>query len=103
MRVDPAMGAFIDFLADENTIVVTSAAADKTSFGCSDDRDVTDFGAAFMRDALPGATSLSAAFEAARSAIEKKERLASLEASSPQARFGHAIGPYWSALEEELR
>jgi hypothetical protein len=96
-------GAFIDFLADENTIVVTSAAADKTSFGCSDDRDVTDFGAAFMRDALPGATSLAAAFEAAKNAIEKQERLAGLEASSPQARFGRAIGPYWAGIEAERR
>jgi hypothetical protein len=96
-------GAFIDLLADENTIVVTSAAADKTSFGCSDDRDLTDFGAAFMRDALPGATSLSAAFEAATTAIEKQEHLARLTASSPQARFGRAIGPYWAGIEAERR
>lgn len=96
-------GAFIDPLANENTIVVTSAAADKTSFGCSDDRDVTDFGAAFMRDALPGATSLSAAFEAATQAIEVRERLAQLPASSPQARFGRAIDPYWTAIEAERR
>jgi hypothetical protein len=96
-------GAFIDFLADENTIVVTSAAADKTSFGCSDDRDVTDFGAAFMRDALPEAPSLSAAFETAKQAIAAQERLAKLEASSPQARFGSAIDPYWTDIEAKRR
>jgi hypothetical protein len=34
-------GAFIDSLRDPDTIVITAAAADRTSFGCSNDRDLT--------------------------------------------------------------
>ena len=48
-------GGFIDYLRDPQTIVITAAAADRTSFGCSNDRDLTYFGEAFYRDALPGA------------------------------------------------
>jgi hypothetical protein len=42
-------GAFIPFLADERSIVIAAAAADRTSFGCSNDRDLTNFGEAFVR------------------------------------------------------
>ena len=59
-------GAFIEPLADNHTIVITAAAKNRTSFGCSDERDLTYFGEAFYRDALPGSTDLRAAFEAAR-------------------------------------
>src|ERR1700690_2557647 len=33
-------GAFIDSLKDPHTIVIAAAAADRTSFGCSNDRDL---------------------------------------------------------------
>ena len=48
-------GGFIDALKNPRTIVITAAAADRTSFGCSNDRDLTYFGEAFFRDALPEA------------------------------------------------
>ena len=51
-------GSFIDALRDDHTIVLAAAAADRTSFGCSDDRDLTYFGEAFYRDALPAALNL---------------------------------------------
>jgi hypothetical protein len=94
-------GAFIDLLADDHTILLTSAAADRTSFGCGDDDEVTEFGAAFIRDALPAAASLGAAFEAAKVVIAERERAAKLTPSSPQARFGGAIEPYWAKIEAE--
>jgi hypothetical protein len=96
-------GAFIEPLADESTIVLTSAAGDKASFGCSDDRDVTDFGAAFIRDALLQAESLASAFEQAKRAIAERERQAGMEPSSPQARVGSAIASYWERVEAEHR
>ena len=46
-----------------------------------------------MRDALPGAASLAAAFETARKTVEQRERAGGLPASSPQAHFGKAIAP----------
>src|SRR6185369_17794335 len=62
-------GGFIDALRDDHTIVLAAAAPDRSSFGCADDRDLTYFGEAFYRDALPKAASLRAAFDAARQLI----------------------------------
>lgn len=84
-------GAFVPVLADENTTVITAAAADRTSFGCADDRDLTYFGEAFYRDALPGAPTLADAFETARHAIAERERQERMEPSEPQARIGALV------------
>jgi hypothetical protein len=89
-------GAFIPPLHDPKTIVIAAAAADRTSFGCSTDRDLTYFGEAFYRDALPEADTLHAAFDKAKSAIAAREQREGIEASKPQADFG-------AALEQKLR
>jgi hypothetical protein len=81
-------GAFIQPLEDPNTIVIAAAAPDKTSFGCSDDRDLTYFGEAFYRDALPHAKTLQDAFEQAKAAIAARERQENETPSEPQAYFG---------------
>jgi hypothetical protein len=86
-------GAFIPALEDPHTIVLTAAAADRTSFGCSNDRDLTYFGEAFYRDALPKARTLEQAFSAAKAAIDARERREGFTASNPQAYFGKAIVP----------
>jgi hypothetical protein len=84
-------GSFIDALRNANTIVITAAAADRSSFGCSDDRDLTYFGEAFYRDALPGSGTLREAFGEAVTAIEEREAREHIEPSRPQAYFGEAI------------
>jgi Peptidase C13 family len=89
-------GAFIDSLRDPQTIVITAAAADRTSFGCSNDRDLTYFGEAFYRDALPSAGSLHDAFDRAKAAITERERAEHITASNPQAYFG-------KKMEEKLK
>jgi hypothetical protein len=81
-------GGFIDALADNRTIIITAAAKNRTSFGCSDDRHLTYFGEAFYRDALPDAANLRAAFDAARREIRKRERQERVTPSQPQAHFG---------------
>jgi hypothetical protein len=81
-------GAFIESLRDPQTIVITASAADRTSFGCSNDRDLTYFGEAFYRDALPTARSLREAFDTAKTAIAARERREHVDASNPQAYFG---------------
>jgi Peptidase C13 family len=81
-------GAFIDSLKNPQTIIITAAAADRTSFGCSNDSDLTYFGEAFYRDALPEARSLRDAFEKAKSAIALRERREHVDPSKPQAYFG---------------
>ncbi len=84
-------GAFIKPLENPDTIVIAAAAADRTSFGCSDDRDLTYFGEAFYRDALPGARTLQEAFERAKAAIAVRERQEHQTPSEPQAFFGPAL------------
>jgi hypothetical protein len=91
-------GAFVPVLADEHTTVITAAAADRTSFGCADDRDLTYFGEAFYRDALPGARTLQDAFERARHDIAEREREERIEPSLPQASFAPDVQ---SRLEPE--
>jgi hypothetical protein len=84
-------GAFIKSLEDPDTIVIAAAAQDRTSFGCSDDRDMTYFGEAFYRDALPGAKTLKDAFEKAKAAISIREQEENETPSEPQAYFGREI------------
>jgi len=84
-------GAFIKPLMNPRTIILTAAAADKTSFGCSDDRDLTYFGEAFYRDALPKAASLQDAFEKAKAIIAAREQQEGVKPSDPQAYFGSEI------------
>jgi hypothetical protein len=84
-------GGFMPSLENPDTVVIAAAAADKTSFGCSDDRDLTYFGEAFYRDALPNAKSLEDAFTRAKSAIAARERQENEIASDPQAFFGSEI------------
>ncbi len=84
-------GGFIPALQNPDTIVIAAAAADKTSFGCSDDRDLTYFGEAFYRDALPGAASLEDAFARAKAAIAEREKKENEIPSDPQASFGNDL------------
>jgi Peptidase C13 family len=91
-------GGFIDTLRDPKTIVITAAAKDRTSFGCSNDSDLTYFGEAFYRDALPGAKSLRDAFEAAKKAITEREHREHETPSSPQAYFGAEIEAKLAAM-----
>ncbi|MHB8477099.1 MAG: C13 family peptidase [Steroidobacteraceae bacterium] len=84
-------GGFIDSLKGPQTIVIAAAAADRSSFGCSNDSDLTYFGEAFYRDALPAAGSLRAAFDTAKAAIAARERREHVTPSNPQAYFGKAL------------
>ena len=91
-------GGFIDALRDPKTIVITAAAKDRTSFGCSNDSDLTYFGEAFYRDALPGAKSLRGAFEAAQKAIAEREQSEHETPSNPQAYFGAEMAAKLAAM-----
>jgi len=92
-------GGFINSLRDPRTIVIAAAAADRTSFGCSNDSDLTYFGEAFYRDALPGSRSLRGAFDRAKTAIAARERGEHITASNPQAYFGADIVAKLTAMD----
>ena len=84
-------GGFIEPLRDDNSIVITAATADRTSFGCEAGRDFTYFGEAYFRDALARTRSFTEAFALARSAVAKKEAEEKLTPSLPQMWAGPAI------------
>jgi hypothetical protein len=92
-------GAFIDSLKSPTTAVIAAAAADRTSFGCGTDSDLTYFGEAFYRDALPEAKTLRDAFDKAKAAIGVRERRERQEASKPQAFFGAQLDAKLATLE----
>ena len=72
-------------------MIIAAAAPDKSSFGCNDRRELTYFGQAFYRDALPKAASLREAFNMAAADVARREHAEGLEPSNPQAYFGADI------------
>jgi len=78
-------------LADENTLVITVAADDRSSFGCSNRAEFTYFGEAFFKQALPLSDSFVSAFEKAASMLTIKEFFKGYKASKPQMQQGEAI------------
>lgn len=85
-------GGFIAPLADEKTLVITAAAADKTSFGCGDDNDFTYFGKAYFADAMSRSDSFIEAFTQAKELVTEREKAESETPSEPQISIGSEIG-----------
>jgi Peptidase C13 family len=84
-------GGFIRSLANPNTMVITASSADRTSFGCRDGRQWTDFGQAYFKEALPATGSFEGALQRARELIAQREAAAKLTPSEPQIFVGDAI------------
>src|SRR5690606_3445778 len=95
-------GGFIDALRDDSTLVMTSARADRTSFGCGTDSDITYFGNALLVDALNRTTSLREAFDLAQAAVAKREAAEGVEASEPQIASSPSIEARLDALRAGL-
>ncbi len=88
-------GGFLPALEDERTLVMTAAREDRTSFGCGDDSEMTYFGKAYFRDALPETGSFRDAFEQARTLIHEWEEEEGLDThSEPQIAIGDALERY---------
>lgn len=93
-------GGFIPALADERTLMMTAAAADRTSFGCSYDSEMTFFTDALFNQALRADPSLLGAFERARGIVSERERAEGLSPpSDPQISVGAAIRGKLDALQ----
>lgn len=92
-------GVFLEPLKTDTTLIATASDADHTSFGCEDDRDLTYFGEAFLKDSVPTTKSLEAAFKKAADLIQHREEAEHLEHSNPQLYVGPAIRQKLALLE----
>ncbi|HEX5277893.1 MAG TPA: C13 family peptidase [Fluviicoccus sp.] len=95
-------GAFIPALRSSESLVITAAAADKTSFGCTDDADFTYFGRAFFDESLRQDHSLLEAFASARKSISQREKEEGFQPSEPQLFMGDKMQKVLPVLERSL-
>jgi Peptidase C13 family len=81
-------GVFIDPLKTDASAIITAADAAHSSFGCEDDRELTWFGEAFLKDSLPRSSSLQEAFQKAAGLIARREDSGHQTHSNPQLYVG---------------
>ncbi len=90
-------GGFIPALRNDAAAVLTAARADRTSFGCGADSDITYFGRALFVEALNASADLDEAFAKTREAIAQREREEKKTPSEPQAAIGAGFDAQWRA------
>lgn len=93
-------GSFVPAISGPDRLVITAAAADRNSFGCSDANEWTWFGKAFFGEALRRTRSLPDAFARAASLVAEWEARDGEVPSRPQIANGRGIG---SALDRLAR
>jgi hypothetical protein len=99
-------GGFIPPIRDDDTLIMTSASSTRTSFGCSDTSEMTYFGKALFKEALPEARSFQQAFAAAEKLIhewEAAEISTKDEHSLPKIFVGRRIAPHLEKWWRQLR
>jgi hypothetical protein len=94
-------GGFLPALADENTLVITAARADRTSFGCGVDSDFTYFGRALLIEALNETLDWEQAFALAQAKVAEREAEEDLEPSEPQIAMGAALRAHLDAASAQ--
>ncbi len=95
-------GTFVPGLATETSVVVASAAADRTSFGCSAANDWTYFGDAFVNRGLRRPVPLATAFEQAVVKVAQWEGEIGVPPSEPQIGVGVAADRWLEPLEARM-
>lgn len=92
-------GQFVPALEDVKTIVVTAAAADRSSFGCRAGNDWTFFGDALINHAFRQPLPLDLQLRRATVLISAAEDHDNLEPSNPQISIGPDTSLWLSPLE----
>ena len=95
-------GGFVPPLENDNTLVATASAPNRSSFGCDDKRDFTYFGEALLRDQLPYQFSLVSSIETAIKSIKQRELVEERDPSNPQLSVGNDIALKLERLERSL-
>ena len=94
-------GGFLPALAEEHTLVITAARADRTSFGCGVDSDFTYFGRALLIEALNETLDWEQAFALAQAKVAEREAEEDLEPSEPQIAMGAALRAHLDAASAQ--
>ncbi|MFT5658079.1 MAG: hypothetical protein ACI9KN_001358 [Gammaproteobacteria bacterium] len=84
-------GGFIPALQDAQSLIITAAAAEKTSFGCSNEAEFTYFGEAYFKDALSQTNDFERAFDIATKIVKTREKEQDYDHSNPQINKPGAI------------
>ena len=84
-------GGFIPPLKNPDTMVITAARADRSSFGCGEQSELTWFGHAFLVDALNKTDDFREAFKLAKAQVAAWEKRDNYEPSDPQVSAGDGI------------
>ena len=84
-------GGFVEPLKNENTLVISASAPDKTSHGCSNEADFTFFGKAYFEDGLRKTDSFIEAFNIASPLIAERDAKEGYEAALPMMNVGTGI------------
>lgn len=95
-------GSFIPALQSPDTLIITASAADRASFGCSNEADYTYFGRAFFEMAMRDNTTLKGSFQQAAETVAKWESAQGFEPSEPQWVIGKNMELMLPQLEQRL-
>jgi len=95
-------GGFIPALAGPDSIVITAARRDRSSFGCGDATSATWFGRALLVEGLNRDGGLLDAFAYAQRQVERREKMEGHAPSHPQIHVGEALRARLLAWEAQL-
>lgn len=95
-------GIFVPRLASPTSVVVSAAAADRSSFGCEPGNDWTFFGDALVNRALRKNQPLAAAFGEAEGLVTGWEAADKVTGSRPQISVGADVGKWLAPLEMRM-
>ena len=95
-------GGFIPALKESHTMIITAARADRTSFGCGSDSQITWFGKAFLTEALNQTTDFHDAYIRASKTIATWEKRDHEKPSEPQFWEGSLVEQHLAAWRATL-
>ncbi len=95
-------GGFIPALREPHTMIITAARADRTSFGCGSDSQITWFGKAFLTEALNQTTDFHDAYNRASKTIAAWEKRDHEKPSEPQFWEGSLVEQHLAAWRATL-
>lgn len=96
-------GGFIPPLRGAGTLLLTAARADRSSFGCGSESDITYFGHAWLVDGLNHTDNFVDAFRQASTEISDWETRDKLTPSFPQIDIGSGIEEQLTRWRKDIR